>query len=78
MVFSYTGSFTQTQLLLAQQGHKSMFSLRRKVKQLVNINSAFYSDLFYLFFYMVILSRISNRTSTYIFFKSVLKVKRST
>ena len=46
MVFSYTGSFTQTQLILAQQGRKAMFSLRSKVKRFVNINSVAYCDLF--------------------------------
>ena len=46
MVFSYTGSFTQTQLVLAQQGRKAMFSLRSKLKRFVNINSAVYCDLF--------------------------------
>ena len=39
MVFSYTGSFTQTQLILTQQGRKSMFSLRSKLKRFVNMNS---------------------------------------
>ena len=38
MVFSYTGSFTQTQLVLAQQGRKAMFSLRSKLNRFVNIN----------------------------------------
>ena len=46
MVFSYTGSFTQTQLVLAQQGRKAMFSLRSKLKRFVNINSVVYCDLF--------------------------------
>ena len=34
MIFSYTGSFTQTQLILAQQGRKAMFSLRSEVSDL--------------------------------------------
>ena len=46
MVFSYTGSFTQAQLILAQQGRKAMFSLRSKLKRFVNINSVIYCDLF--------------------------------
>ena len=46
MVFSYTGLFTQAQLILAQQGRKAMFSLRSKRKRFVNINSVVYCDLF--------------------------------
>ena len=46
MVFSYTGSFTQTHLILAQQGRKAMFTLRSKMKRFVNINSVVYCDLF--------------------------------
>ena len=46
MVFSYTGSMTQTQLILAQQGRIAMFSLRSKLKRFVNINSVVYCDLF--------------------------------
>ena len=46
MVFSYRGSFTQTQLILAQQGRKAMVSLRSKVKRFVNINSVVYLGLF--------------------------------
>ena len=44
MIFSYTGSYTQTQLILAQQGRKAMFSLRSKLKRFVNINSVVYCD----------------------------------
>ena len=46
MVFSYTGSFTQAQLILAQQGRKAMFTLRSKLKRFVNINLVVYCDLF--------------------------------
>ena len=46
MVFSYTGSFTQTQLVLAQKSRKAIFSLRSKLKRFVNINSVVYCDLF--------------------------------
>ena len=42
MVFSYT----QTQFVSAQQGRKTMFSLRSKLKRFVNINSVVYCDLF--------------------------------
>ena len=46
MVFSYTGSFTQTQLILARHGRKAMFSLRSKVERFVNINTVVYCDIF--------------------------------
>ena len=87
MVFSYTGSFTQTQLALAQQGRKAMFSLRSKLKRFVNINSVVYCDLFDKMV-MPVLSYGCEIWGFYPakaieqvhkdFCKSILKVKRST
>ena len=87
MVFSYTGSFTQTQLVLAQQGRKAMFSLRSKLKRFVNINSVVYCDLFDKMV-MPVLSYGCEIWGFYPakaieqvhkdFCKSILKVKRST
>ena len=87
MVFSYTGSFTQTQLVLAQQGRKAMFSLRSKLKRFVNINSVVYCDLFD----KMVMPVLSNGCEIWFFYpakaieqvhkdfsKSILKVKRST
>ena len=82
MVFSYTGSITQT-----QQGRKAMFSLRSKLKRFVNINSVVYCDLFDKMV-MPVLSYGCEIWGFYPakaieqvhkdFCKSILKVKRST
>ena len=87
IVFSYTGLFTQTQLVLAQQGRKAMFSLRSKLKRFVNINSVVYCDLFDKMV-MPVLSYCCEIWGFYPakaieqvhkdFCKGILKVKRST
>ena len=46
IVFSYTGSFSETQSVLAQQGRKALFCLKSKIKQFLNIDPVMKCDLF--------------------------------
>ena len=38
IVFSYTGSFSETQSVLAQQGREALFCLKSQIKQFLNID----------------------------------------
>ena len=46
IVFSYTGSFSETQSVLAQQGRKALFCLKSNIKQFLNIDPVMKCDLF--------------------------------
>ena len=46
IVFSFTGSFSETQSVLAQQGRKALFCLKSKIKQFLNIDRVMKCDLF--------------------------------